>query len=321
MLGMLSLALLLLPLSLSSSASAAPPVPAPAASEGFDVVALGVQGGLLEGDLTSFLLKRHDGDGWLGLDAGTVGNGLKKTGIAFDDVRAWCVSHPHLDHVAGLAENIVDGTGIRPLYGLPSTIDALRDHLWNGVLWANFGNEGKEPLRRLRYERLTPGRAVRAEEVGLTIEALPLAHGGAISTVFLISDGSSSVAFFGDTGPDLVEQSTKLDAVWQRLAPLVRGHRLRAIFIEASYPSDRADSLLFGHLTPRHLMVELRALAAMANPSTPQTALQGVTVVVQHIKPKAGGPTPREVIEAELKAMNTLSLTLLFPQQGDRFRL
>jgi len=309
----------MLPVLLFLSISSSSPT---SAADGFDVVALGVQGGLLEGDLTSFLVKRHTGEAWLGLDAGSVGTGLKKTGIAFDDVRAWCISHPHLDHTAGLAENIVDGTGIRPLYGLPSTIDALRDHVYNGVIWANFGNEGKEPLRRLRYERMVPGRPVRADEVGLTLEALPLAHGTTTSTVFLISDDTSTIAYFGDTGPDLVEKSAKLDAVWQRLAPLVRGHRLRAIFIEASYPSDRADSLLFGHLTPRHLMVELRALAAMANPSVPQTALQGVTLVVQHIKP-TGGPTPaaREVIEAELKALNTLSLTLLIPQQGDRFRL
>lgn len=285
----------------------------------FDVVALGVGGGVVEGDLTSFLLAQHDQKKFLGLDAGSVGAGLKKTGVEFGDVKAWALSHPHLDHVEGLAMTVVNASGTVPVFGLPSTIDALRDHLFNGVVWANFANEGKAPqLGRLRYERLTPGKPVFVDELRLWIEALPLSHAGGVSTAFLVGDGEASVVFLGDTGPDLVENSHQLDLLWQRLAPLVRGGKLRGIFVETSYDNSRADKDLFGHLTPRWLWQELGALAAASDPSSAKTALRGLPVIVMHIKP---APAARETIEKELNAGNTLGVTLLFPKQGDRLSL
>ncbi len=282
----------------------------------FDIVALGVGGGLVEGDLTSFLLARHGEQKFIGLDAGSVGSGLAKAAVDFGDVKAWAITHPHLDHVEGLAMNIVNATGTVPLYGLSSTIDALRDHLFNGVLWANFGNEGKPPqLGRLRYERLAPGRAVVVPELGFTIEALPLSHAGGTSTAFLVGDGDGVVCFVGDTGPDLVEHSHQLDLLWQRLAPLVRGGKLKALFIETSYANDRKNELLFGHLTPRWLWMELQALASSSDPSSPKTALRGLPVIVMHIKPAPGAA---ETIRKELDGGNDLGVRLLFPRQGER---
>jgi 3',5'-cyclic-nucleotide phosphodiesterase len=185
----------------------------------------------------------------------------------------------------------------------------------------NFGNEGKDPLRRLRYERLAAGRSVHVDDVGITLEALPLAHAGVTSTAFLVGDGDDVVAFLGDTGPDLVEGGARLGLLWERLAPLVRGKKLRGLFIECSYPSARPDKLLFGHLTPRHLLVELGAFAALVDPQAPAQALD-FPVVIMHIKPSLdGGKSMRDVVSEELDAANKLGVRFLFPQQGERFRL
>lgn len=292
------------------------------AAPAFDVVALGVEGGLVEGDLTSFAIKPAKGTAWLALDAGALSTGLAKSHLAFSDLRAFCLTHPHLDHVEGLAINVVDATGVTPVYGLPSTIDSLRDHVFNGVIWPAFGNESpstSKPLSRLRYERVAAGRPAHLDAIGVTIEAWPLSHGGSASTAFIVDDGDSAVVFVGDTGPDLVEGGAALDHLWQRIAPLVRGGKLRGIFIETSYSDERKDELLFGHLTPRHLMIELQALAAAVGPTSAQP-LRGLPVVIMHIKPTASGDA-RAVIEGQLNANNKPGVKLIVPKQGERFSL
>ncbi|MDP2345317.1 MAG: 3',5'-cyclic-nucleotide phosphodiesterase [Deltaproteobacteria bacterium] len=301
--------------------------PAPGVSEGFDVVALGVQGGLAEDDLTAFLISRKGRQAYLALDAGSVVSGLRRVpGVVpghmlREQIRGWAITHPHLDHVEGLAIAVVDDAGIKPVFGFSPTIVALRDHVFNNVLWPNFGNEGNLPLRRLRYERMAAGRRVHFDDAGFTIEALPLSHGGVLSTAFLIGDGDDVVAFLGDTGPDLVEGGTRLAHLWERLAPLARGRKLRGLFIECSFPSARPDKLLFGHLTPRHLLSELGAFAALVDPQSPSTALN-FPIVVMHIKPGLdGGKSVRDVVISEIDAGNKLGLRFLFPAQGDRFGL
>lgn len=66
---------------------------------------------------------------------------------------------------------------------------------------------------------------------------------------------------FGDLEPDSLSHDPRAKHIWQEAAPKVaRGH-LRAIFIECSYTDAVKDGLLFGHLCPRHVIAELKALA------------------------------------------------------------
>ena len=69
--------------------------------------------------------------------------------------------------------------------------------------------------------------------------------------------------------PTLWRDSEDIHKIWQMISPLIRAHKLEAIFIEASYPDDRPDKLLFGHLTPRWLLFERRQLSLMVNPQHP----------------------------------------------------
>jgi 3',5'-cyclic-nucleotide phosphodiesterase len=95
----------------------------------------------------------------------------------------------------------------------------------------------------------------------------------------------------------------------------VREKRLKAIVIESSYTSDRPDNLLFGHLTPRWLLDSLRDLDKQAGGN----ALEGLPVVVSHIKYSLTKEQPQKQMLQELEARNDLGVRFVIPEQGTRW--
>lgn len=327
-----ALALLLL-------APATPPAdpggPPGGADPGFELVALGTSGGLEDGRLTAFLLRPAGSRSWIALDAGTLVAGIQRavvrgtlSGSVEANLRSVCavlLSHPHLDHVLGLVVASPDDSN-RPIYGLPATIAALRDHLFNGLVWPNFADEGAEPrLSRYRYVRLAPGLPAPLDPTALTVEAHPLCHAGRDrSTAFLVGAGQNHLLYLGDTGSDEVESCDRLGRLWLRVAPLVARGQLLALVAEASYPDPRPDRLLFGHLTPSLLMDELRRLATASRPDQPRGALTGLTVVVTHVKPSLAHDRPRATILRQLQDAERregLGVRFVMPADGDRIDL
>jgi 3',5'-cyclic-nucleotide phosphodiesterase len=316
-------------------------VPAPgAASAQFVTIVLGAAGGLHEANLTAYLLAPIGERQFIALDAGTVLSGLQvatKMGsfaniqvppasaltleglILREHIKAYVLSHAHLDHISGLILNAPDDSP-KPILGLDATIDTLRDHVFNWRVWPNFGNEGRAPqLRQYTYQRLQPAQAYAIPGTSMTIQAFPLSHAGTPSTAFLIQAAGFYVLYCGDTGPDAVEHQDNLHTLWSVIAPLVHAKKLRAIFLEVSYPDERPDHLLFGHLTPRWLMEELGHLAQLVQPQHPHTALHGLTIVVTHIKPAlTPGPSLQERITQQLQARNALGVRFIVPSQGSR---
>ncbi|MDT8872314.1 3',5'-cyclic-nucleotide phosphodiesterase [Komagataeibacter rhaeticus] len=124
------------------------------------------------------------------------------------------------------------------------------------------------------------GRPVGLAGTGMRVTAFPLSHGSVESTAFLLRSGGDAMLYLGDTGADAVEHSTRLRALWQAVAPLIRAHRLRGIVIECSYDDTHPDTQLWGHLSPRWLLRELAALQDIAH-----TPLRGMPVLVAHMKP------------------------------------
>lgn len=309
--------------------------PAPEVGAGrFTVIVLGAQGGIVEGDLSAYLVAAPGRAEFVCLDAGTLYTGLVRAAargaFATDEppgrllrerVRAYLLSHPHLDHLAGLILASPEDAPGKPILGLPPTLDALRAHLFNGTVWANFGDSGPPPpIGRYTLTPLTPGEPRALAGTDLSVEAWPLSHAGGVSTAFLLQapDGAA-LLYLGDTGPDAVERSDALDRLWRRVAPLVRAGSLRAIFLEVSFPDPRPDAQLFGHLTPKWLRAELASLAAHVAPQD-AAALRGVTVLVTHIKPDTTGGDARAAIQQQLGG-EVSGARLVFPAQGDRFGL
>ncbi|MBB2179794.1 3',5'-cyclic-nucleotide phosphodiesterase [Gluconacetobacter tumulicola] len=295
------------------------PVPAATARSGFVMTVLGARGGMLDGNLSAYMVRPAGDDRAVLCDAGTAtaglvaadragalddialppGTGLTRPGyVLTHTIRAYLISHAHLDHVAGLVVASPDDSA-KPIYALPATLHDMSEHLFNWRIWPNFGDAGQAPmLGKYHYRALVPGRTEPLPGTAMTVTAWPLSHGGIESTAFLIAANGASVLYLGDTGPDTVEGGHRLDDLWRAVGPLVRAHRLKAVVIEASYDDTRPDRLLFGHMTPAWVADTLRDLARRAGGPSP---LRGLTVLISHVKASlAEGPAPQEAIRRDL---------------------
>lgn len=306
----------------------------------FVTIALGTAGGLTEANLSSYLLAPAGSTDFVALDAGTLLTGLEAANrkgnlaafavpltsplsveghVLTQHIKAYLLSHAHLDHVAGLVLNSPDDTP-KPILGLPATIEQLQAHLFNGEIWPNFGDAGPgTPLKKYHLVRLQPREAYAIAGTQLTVTPFPLCHAGETSTAFLLQAQNAYALYIGDTGPDDVEHCDALQDLWQVSAPLVRQGVLHGIFLEISYPDEREINHLYGHLTPRWLMAELRHLAALVNKDHPLEAIRGLTVIVSHIKPShQRNSLERARIKEQVEALNDVGVQFLFPEQGDR---
>jgi 3',5'-cyclic-nucleotide phosphodiesterase len=307
-----------------------------AAADGFDIVSLGGLGGIEDGNLSSYLIHPHDDDRAVTCDAGTLVNGLRVADekgafaavkvpgdssmsrigyVLTNRIKGYLISHAHLDHVAGLVIASPDDSK-KPIYALPSVNGALVDSYFNWQAWPNFTERGKAPqLKKYPQEDLKPGIATPLLYTKMSVTAFPLSHGGVESTAFLVESDGDAVLCFGDTGPDVVEKTTKMHDIWAAVAEKTRQHRLKAILIESSYTSDRPDNQLFGHLTPKWVLASLHELDQMAGGK----ALKDLPVIVSHIKYSLTREQPQKRMLEELAAGNDLGVRFVDPQQGTRW--
>ena len=113
------------------------------------------------------------------------------------------VSHAHLDHVrdlATLADNrCQQGSPTLVIAGIPETLEVLRKHFFNGLLWPDFskipaGQSGMTiELRPLEPEKPT-------ELSGMTVTPVRVHH--TIDAVgFIIETATGALGYSGDTGP------------------------------------------------------------------------------------------------------------------------
>lgn len=78
-------------------------------------------------------------------------------------IGAVLITHPHLDHISGLAINtpiLEAGNGPKPVAALPSVLSAIKNHMFNDIIWPNLSDEdGGAGL--LTYQRLVEGGNTR----------------------------------------------------------------------------------------------------------------------------------------------------------------
>jgi ribonuclease BN (tRNA processing enzyme) len=226
---------------------------------------LGCSGAIAAGYKTTAFLLDDD----VLIDAGTgVGDLPLQALAAIDHI---LLSHSHLDHVLGiplLADAVLRlrATAGRPpvrVHALPETLTALRQHIFNGVIWPDFT---ALPSREAPVLSLHPFQiGERLDLGGRSIEILPAAH--TVPAVGFAVDGGAAAGhahwvFTGDTGPN--------PALWRRLS----GLRLSHLVIETAFSDDEAEvAHVSQHLCPADLGRELAQLAG------------SVDVRITHIKP------------------------------------
>jgi 3',5'-cyclic-nucleotide phosphodiesterase len=184
----------------------------------FVTIALGTAGGLTEDNLSSYLLAPAGSTAFVALDAGTLLTGLHHANgkgnlsdmvvpsesplsvegrVLTQHIKAYLISHAHLDHLAGLVLNSPEDTP-KTILGLTSTIEQLQRHVFNGQIWPNFGDEGPGvPLKKYHFVRLQPGEAQAIAGTPMTVRPFALCHAGVPSTAFLLQANGAYALYVG----------------------------------------------------------------------------------------------------------------------------
>ncbi|KAF1947483.1 hypothetical protein EJ02DRAFT_333727 [Clathrospora elynae] len=284
--------------------------------------------------------------------------------VVREHISTYLITHPHLDHVSGFVINTAafhNTSRPKRLAALPFTVNAIKTHIFNNVIWPNLTDEDGG-VGLVTFQRLAEGGNIALGEGsgrgfievcdGLGVKGFKVSHGhcmrgpghvhrgsnvnlpeapgvqltttarqhsqghdgrevrslsfslptqsapgtpafsgadpgprssGAVavqhnhcvidSTAYFIRTESTlttpkrEVLIFGDVEPDSLSLTPRTAHIWAEAAPKIATGILTGIFIEVSYTNAQADAVLFGHLAPRHLLVELQSLADMVKES------------------------------------------------------
>jgi cAMP phosphodiesterase len=125
-------------------------------------------------------------------------------------VDTYLITHPHLDHISGFVVNTAALPGLRPkrLAGLPFTIEAFKNHIFNNVIWPNLSDENNG-AGLVTYMRLIEGGSPALGDgeskgyaevcEGLGVKVWSVSHGHCIE--HHSHRGSSASPFAPDVSP------------------------------------------------------------------------------------------------------------------------
>lgn len=178
------------------------------------------------------------------IDAGNIMHALDNEASHINRI---FFSHAHLDHIidtAFLIDNFfANRTETLLLYGLPHTIEAIKKHLFNDVLWPDFSKihlvNSKTPA--ITYVEIEANQTYEIEE-GITLTPF-LANHTVPCCGYIITQKNNSLLFSGDTFHN--------DALWQLL-----NHRqdIKTLIIDVSFPNHfKKIATESKHLTPHFL--------------------------------------------------------------------
>ncbi|KAN0075477.1 Cyclic-AMP phosphodiesterase [Tylopilus felleus] len=260
----------------------------------FDIVVVGSGGGLDETNLSGYLLKPRNAswdDGIVALEAGSGHGALKhimkrnpdmfgerdvdgdpskkRTPVTiYSSVKCFLLTHAHLDHISSLvmAAGTLGGSSKR-IYGSSQTLKDL-ETIFSDRVWPRLATyDETNPSFRLFYHALHADGKYKTIFPDIGVRSMTISHGkndlGPYeSSCFFIKHlpTKHEFIFFGDVEPDSVAVKPRNVTVWRAAAPKIP-HDLSVVFIECSYPTGRPDEMLWGHLTPEHLVQEMIALA------------------------------------------------------------
>jgi 3',5'-cyclic-nucleotide phosphodiesterase len=223
----------------------------------------------------------------LAIDAGAITSGLSLDEQARID--SVLVSHPHMDHIrdlATLADNrCQQGGSTLDIVGVPATIDALRIHFFNDVIWPDFTKIDAKDGPTVRFVEVHPNRVAQVNGYEVT----PVMVNHTVDTsAFIIRQNARSIVYGGDTGPT--------DDLWTRINAL---DDLQALMMEVSFPNDESElAFQSRHLTPDTLSTELGKLELS----------EELPILLYHIKPTFEAKVLRELAGVRGRNLQILQL-------------
>lgn len=223
-------------------------------------------------------------DDRVAIDAGCLA--LSCSDMQREQVRDIVLTHPHLDHIAGLPLYIDDlfaslKEPIR-IHATREMIDILERDIFNWAVYPRFSELTNDHGKVIEYREFERGAAF--DVLHLSLKSVAVNH-KVSANGYIISDGSSSIAITGDTA--------ETDEIWKESASVPD---LKALLAECAFPNELGDlAAASDHLTPSRLATEL---AKMPNRQFP--------VFVINIKPMY-----REKVVEELKAANIPQVSIL----------
>ncbi len=229
---------------------------------------LGCSGGIARDARTTALLLDDD----ILIDAGTGLGDL--TLDALRRIDHVFVTHSHLDHLAALPL-LLDTVGADraepvTVYAQEATLEALRHHVFNNVIWPDFSCIPTPQRPFLRYRRLALGEE---RQLGARrLRSIPVSH--VVPAVgYLVSAPGGSLAFSGDT--------TVTEEFWRVLNACAD---LQHVIIETSFLDEEVElARLSAHLCPSLLAAELGKLKP------------GPQVYITHLMPGHEAATMQEI--------------------------
>ncbi len=247
------------------------------------IKAVGTSGGkTLRNFLTTFLIDRV-----FALDCGSVCTGLDLSEqLELGDV---FISHVHMDHIGELPL-LVDNRALYgksvTVYATDVTIQHLRAHVFNGIVWPDFEKIPSLDRPALVYRRLEYYREIKIGDFLLT--PLPVNHINGSAGCY-IEKNNVGFAYTSDTG--------RTDEIW---AWLQKKTALKAVVTECSFPGRMGDlAAVSRHLSGEMLKSELEKLGS------------GPDIFIYHLKPQFS-----EEIVAEIRGLDVRIL-----EDGDEFVL
>ena len=184
------------------------------------------------------------------LDAGTgIGD------LALEDLRSIrhvFLTHAHLDHIAGLPMLVdcifTDEVDVPvTVYARKETLDAIKAHLFNWVIWPDFAKLPNEENPILRYQECNPGDTITINH--RDFHAVDVEH-SVPSLGYTVQNSGGVFAVSGDTRTN--------ETLWPVLNAC---DDLQVLVIEVSFPNEREKlATESGHYCPTTMCRDLERL-------------------------------------------------------------
>lgn len=207
---------------------------------------LGCSGGIGAESRTSAMLIDND----VLIDAGTGIGDLALHELR--SIRHVFLTHAHLDHIAGLpmlVDSIFDENFDEPMtvYARFETLDAIKAHLFNDIIWPDFAKLPSEAHPMLRYVICNPGDTVLIKH--REFQAIDVLH-SVPSLGYTVQNSGGVFAVSGDTKTN--------ETLWPVLNAC---EDLKVLVIEVSFPDEQEKlATMSGHYCPSTMSRDLARL-------------------------------------------------------------